>query len=192
MIAIAGILTIIGSIVFMIAGWPVRGVHDRQDPAERISYIRDRWPAYRRSQLLFATGAVTIAVGLALLSVPLGAADPLLTAVGAVAVLAGAAAFVFFAYQRTRSFGSYFAEGGPFPWAAWAWLILTSAGLIAYAALLLLPGYPAWLAYVTIAAVVTMLAGALVVPRHVPPQLLAVATLTIGIAAALAPGWFVR
>ncbi|HSM18340.1 MAG TPA: hypothetical protein VK845_15240 [Gemmatimonadales bacterium] len=184
----AGLVAVLGSVVYMVALAPVSGVYGGRDPDEVIAHIRARWRGYVISQVLFAAGALITALGMALLAVHLADANgPLLPAAGAIAMLLGGAMWAVLSYDRTLNFERFFREYGRFPISAWAWLVLTGIGLVIYG--FLLPGsdYPDWIAPVTWLLVALQVGGAIFFPKQVPPQIYYAATLLIGIVAFVAP-----
>lgn len=182
--AAAGIITIIGSVVYIVAVAPVSGAYGGRDPDEVLAHIRAHWRGYALSQVLFAIGAVVTGVGMALLAVPLADADgSVLPLSGAIAILLGGVMWVVLSYDRTVNYERFFREYGSFPISAWAWLVLTGIGLAIYGYLFLSPGYPAWVGYATWVLIALQVAGAIFFPKQVPPQIYYLATLMIGVTA---------
>jgi hypothetical protein len=184
----AGLVTAVGSLMFIFALTPLTGLYGGRDPDQVIGHIKAHWRAYMTSQVLFAIGAITTGVGLALLSVRLAeGSGPLLPALAALAVLAGSVTGAARMYDRTVNYERFFREYGHFPITAWAWLTLTGMGLLSYGLIFLAPGSANWLGYLTLGLTLAMIVGAIAIPKLVPPQIYYVATLVIGAVAFLSP-----
>lgn len=184
----AGLVTAVGSLVFIFALTPLTGLYGGKDADQVVGHIRAHWRAYVTSQVLFAIGAVTTGVGLALLALRLAdESGPLLPALAAVSVLAGSVMWAALMYDRTVNYERFFREYGHFPITAWAWLTLTGMGLAIYGVIFLAPGPANWLGYVTLGLAGLMIVGAVAIPKLVPPQIYYLATLVIGAVALLSP-----
>jgi hypothetical protein len=178
---IAAFTLVVGSILFVIAALPMPAIYGVQDADARIARIHANEPAFLISQALFAIGAVVVAIGFVLLAVWLvGQRGALLPVVGAVAMAIGAALWTWFMYDRATDIDGYFRDYGRVPTYVWISVFATAAGLAAFGLLFIGPSQQSWVGYLTFGIVVITVAGALLAPKVMPPQLLYVPPLVMG------------
>jgi hypothetical protein len=176
----AGVL-IAGAVLFLIAAVPMPGIYGIQDADARLAKIRADETAFYASHVLFAVGAIVVALGFVLLAAWLVARrDPMLPAVGAAAMVVGAALWTWFMVDRAANPDAYFRDYGHVPGYVWASALATSIGLAAFALVFIGFEGPGWVGYLTLAVVALTLAIAVVAPDVVPPQLLYLPPLVMG------------
>jgi len=183
-----GMITVIGSILYIFAAAPMSRIYGGRDADAVVAEIQAHWRAYVVSQTMFGAGSVVTGVGTALMAVRFAeASGPLLPVVGALSMLGGGVLWALISYDRTLDFERFFREYGSFGWRAVAWLALTGIGLAIYGFIFLDAGFPEWVAYGTWVLVGLQVGGAIVAPKLVPPQIYYLATLLIGAVAVVTP-----
>jgi hypothetical protein len=157
----AGVLMVIGSVVFFVgASLGVPRVFMTADPAERRRLLDERPRAWRNAQPLYALGPVIAAAGVGILGEPV-------FVVAALLMLAGAAAWSYSCYRRGAA-PAEFAAGTLPGWPFATYVLLTIAGLALTGGGLLGDEYPDWLGWVVLGATAVFLAGYLAI-RDIPP-----------------------
>lgn len=178
---ISGVVMIIGSLMFIVAAAPMSGIYGEKSLEDRLTQIAAKRSAFIISQLGFGLGGLATAIGFLLLSIGLRETENvLLPAAAAAVLLIGAVLWAIFIYQRTIDPASMFGDylGSRIMWVSFAF---TEVGLVLYGVLFLQGRSPDWLGYVCFAVAGLMLIGALTIPTWLPPQIIYVLTLIVGI-----------
>jgi hypothetical protein len=178
---LAGMVTIIGSILFIFAGMPMSNIYGEKRLEDRLARINANRRAFVVSQMGYGLGALITALGLLLFSLDTGDDASIWLNYGAAAALViGAGLWTVFIYQRTvdpeTMFGDYL---GSRP--MWAYFILTEIALALYGFVFLQSDTANWLGYASFITVAGMAVGALTIPEWLPPQVLYLLTLIIGV-----------
>jgi hypothetical protein len=177
----AGVILIIGSIIFIIAAFsPISRVFGEPDPARKLEIMEKGRTGWTISQVLFVLGASVTAIGLGLVAYRLrGSPGAPLAWLGFGVVAVGAVLWDWHVYLRALD-PAAFAFGTLPAWQFVAYTLLTLAGLAAFGVVYLRAGFPAWLGGVTIAGAAVLLVLYLVF-RDMPPFVYYILTLLAGI-----------
>lgn len=182
---LAGIVLILGAVLVIIASSLPPRIYQASSGQDRLRMIADRRQAWIVSNALLALGGVVTAAGLALLSLHLRQqVSPWLNATAVGAAVLGGVFFATYVLARMVDPEPYFATY-TIPWQAWAFFWLTELALALYAVAFLGSDFPNWLTYVSFAVVGGMAIGAWVIPESLPPQILHLLSLIVGIVAVL-------
>jgi hypothetical protein len=177
----AGVVLIIGSIIFIIAAFgPDSRVFVEPDPARKLEIMEKGRTQWTISQVLFGLGASVTAIGLGLAAYLLrrSPAAPLAW-LGFVAVAVGAILWDWHVLKRALD-PAAFAHGTLPLWQFTAYTLLTVAGLAAFGVVYLRVGFPAWLGVVTVAGAAVLFVLFLVF-KDMPPFVYYILTILTGI-----------
>jgi hypothetical protein len=177
----AGVVLIIGSIIFIIAAFgPVSRVFAEPDPARKLDIIEEGGTQWTISQVLFALGASVTAIGLGLAAYLLrNSPGAPLAWLGFAAVAVGAILWDWHVILRALD-PAAFAHGTLPLWQFTAYTLLTTAGLAAFGVVYLRAGFPTWLGVLTIAGAAALFVLYLVF-KDMPPFVYYLLTLLAGI-----------
>lgn len=181
---IAGIVIIVGVVLYIIAGCVSPRLYQEPDISQRVSIIEASRTRWNLSQLFFGLGIGLPAVGFLLLTLHLhGIQRQWLIYAGAAAFVLGALSGVIFVYRQTSDPVQYWASIQPSALIIGA-VVLTLAGLLLYGVVFLQGDFPNWLGYVAVGAAVVLLAAFLVtrgITGFVVASLSYLVTLIVGV-----------
>ena len=174
-------MIIVGSLIFIFAATPVSGIYGKKNLEDRMAMITARRGAFVISQVGFGLGSLLTAVGFLLLTLHLrDSQSPWPNYAAAVSLVMGAILWAVFIYQRTLEpetmFGDYLGSR-----IMWVSFVFTEIGLVLYGVVFLQSSLPQWLGYASFAVAAAMLVGALTIPGWLPPQIIYLLTLVVGI-----------
>jgi hypothetical protein len=179
---IAGIVIIVGSVLFMFAATPGPNIYALSDPKEQLAVIAQHRTNWIVSNAGFGLGALATAVGFGLLSLRLrGGQAGWLNAVAAGAMLVGAFFWAFLVARRAIRPDEYFPYSAASLWPGWIYYGLTVLALAAYGFVFFEAGYAAWVGYVTLGFAGLLTVAAIAAGNALPPQILYLPALVIGI-----------
>jgi len=186
---IAGLVMVVGVIVFFVAVMPGPSVYGIQDTAARLAKLHEFEGRFRLGQAMFAGGAVLVAVGFAILAAWLaGRMAPLVPAAGAIATALGAVLWTAFMVSRATDPDRHFGDYGRFPAYAWVSFLTSALGIAAFGLVFLGVDGAQWVGILTLVVAGGAVAFAVLAPKIAPPQLLYLPPLVIG-GVLLASGW---
>jgi hypothetical protein len=184
LIRIVGIAIIAGSALFLFASAPGPNIYRLTDTQEQLALVAQHRTNWIVSNVAFGLGALATAAGFGLLSVRLqGSQAGGLNAVAAAAMIVGALFWVFLVARRTVSPETYFPYSAASLWPGYIYYALTVLGLAAYGFVFFQAGLPAWLGYIALGSAGLLAVAAIVAGNALPPQVLYLPTLLIGIVA---------
>ncbi|HET7450088.1 MAG TPA: hypothetical protein VFJ78_05775 [Gaiellaceae bacterium] len=177
----AGILLIIGSLVFLIgAAIGVPGVFMQRDPQVRLRMLTERLRAWRIAQPLYGVGPGIATVGVAFLAATSDGGSRAVLAASCATLAVGALSWGWSLYLRgTRV--SDFALGALPSWPFAAYVLLTIAGIGLLALGLLIGDFRTWLGWVTLGADLVFLIGYLRF-KDIPPFVFYLLLTLVGLA----------
>jgi len=183
---LSGLLLILGFVLIVTASiiGPPR-LYQESDGQIRLEIIEKHSGRWSASNVLFILSPLITAVGLLLLSYYVrDDVSPLLNWLAFLTYVLGAAAWIFFVYQRQVDPAQLF-EDYTFSPQTVAMISLTLLGLLLYGIVFIQAGFPGWLGYGTVG--LTLLIGilAIIFPgqlfANIPPQVFYLITLAAGI-----------
>lgn len=158
----AGLVIIVGVVLYIIAGIVSRRLYQEPDISQRVSIIEVNRAHWDVSQLFFGLGIGLPAVGFLLLAFHLhGVQRQWLIYAGASAFILGALSGVIFIYRQTSDPVQYWASTQPSALIIGP-VVMTLVGLLLYGVVFLQGGFPDWLGYIAVGAAVVLLAAFLV------------------------------
>lgn len=179
---ISAIMIIGGAIIFFIgAAHPVSfRVFPEPSPARRLMHIQASPTAWTIAQILFGLGATLTVVAIALLARAFdGDSARRLVQASTVLLLAALLPWIWHLYARAVDPGA-FAAGSLRGWPLAIYFLLTPLGLAVYGVALHSSGLPAWVGWVVIASMATVVAVTLAT-RDMVPAIYYVVTLFTGV-----------
>ena len=177
----AGIVIIIGSILFFFATIPLGQVFREPSSQKRLELIEDNPTRWLVSQVSFSIGALVAAVGFVLFSLHIGAGQSRwLTYLAASSFLVGAILWSIYVYLRTVNPEVYMAAGA-ISWTGLAYFVLTELAIFLYGIVFLRSDYPNWLGYLTIGFAAIFLIAAMISRAVLIPLFFYILTLVVGI-----------
>jgi hypothetical protein len=179
---VAGVVLIVGSILFFLAAFsPISSrVFPEPDAAKRLQVIIEGRRAWTVAQTLFALGSIVAAIGIGLASYHFRSTPNSATAVlGSAAIVIGAGLWCWHVHLRTLD-PQAFAEGSLPAWHFIAYTVLTQAGLAAFGVYLLRTGLQSWVGWAVIGGSALFFVAYLVF-KDMPPFVYYILTLLIGV-----------
>ena len=148
---ISGIVTIVGSVIFLVAAFlPISSVYALPTAESRLKLITDSLEAWRFSQVLFSAGAIIAAVGIAVAAFALkGRPSALFLFIATVLLIVGAAAWSLSVYIRATD-PAAFTSGSMPGWYFVLYSLLTMAAFLLIGIACLQMGLPAWTGWLLI------------------------------------------
>ena len=186
---LAGIVLIVGSLLFIIAAFTPTTIRviTAPDPEKRIEFIENEHTGWLLVNILFGAGSVIAVIGLALFSLHVQglASSPGVKLGGYVATAAAGIAALFWViivYNRVVLPPQAIANNLSInTWMFPAYTILTQLALIIVGFMLIQSGYPAWLGWgMLVLAVLSLIA--FLVFKDMPPFVHYILLLIMGIA----------
>lgn len=148
---ISGIITLVGSILFLVAAFsPISRVYGLRDAEEKLSMIINARRAWGVSQVLFSLGAIVTALGVAFAAYALKdrpQAPLLFTAAAFLAI--GASAWVWHTYLRTID-PQAFVNGSLPGWHFSLYTLLTMGAFLLTGVALLRMGFSLWAGWILV------------------------------------------
>jgi hypothetical protein len=151
LLKISGIVTIVGSIIFLVAAFvPISSVYALPTAESKLKLITDSLEAWRFSQVLFSAGVIITAVGIAVAAFALkDRPSAPFVVIAAVLLIVGAAAWSWSVYLRATD-PAAFANGTMPGWHFVLYSLLTMAAFLLIGIACLQLGLPAWAGWVLI------------------------------------------
>jgi hypothetical protein len=156
----AAVLIVGGSAIFLLgAAIGVPTVFMQRDPHARLRLLQDSLTSWRTAQPLYGLGPLLVAAGVGVLATKVSSqAARAAVTIAFLVLVAGALAWTWSVYQRATRIAE-FAHGTLPQWTFATYVLLTIGGLALLAVGLLAEGLAPGIAWVTIAADLTFLAG---------------------------------
>ena len=177
---IAGIVTIVGSIIFLVAAFlPISMTYfPAKTVAERLEIVTTRPQGWLIAQLLFGLGGVVTAVGLGLAASHWEAVSWALSMGWGLFGL-GAGLWAWLVYWRAKE-PAGFAQNNQPNWPFPVYSFLTQAGLLLFGIGLLALELPNWIGWLLIGGAI-LFCLAFIIFKDVPPLVYYILTLIAGI-----------
>ena len=177
----AGIILIVGSILFLVAAFmPISWVYAMKTAKEKMERIEKSPGAWRISQLFFALGATVTAIGFGLVAVHFRTSPGALAAyLGVVVIVLGAVLWDWDVYLRAIN-PEQFVQGLIPGWLFVSYTVLTQFGLVTFGVAFLQAGLPRWLGLGTSGAGLVLFIATLIF-KDMPPFVYYLLTLIAGI-----------
>jgi hypothetical protein len=184
----AGIVLIIGSVLFLIAAFmPISmRVFSSGDPQKQIEYVQKVRTGWLVSCILFGAGSVVAVIGLALFAIYVQSVSEntivkLIIFLATAGTAFGALQWLAIIFKRIRFPVETFATStNANDWTFLIYTVLTQIALIVVGFVLLQTGFPAWSGWGTVILAALSL-GAFLVFKDMPPFTHYLITLVIGI-----------
>lgn len=178
---IAGLITVAGSVTFLVAAFlPISRVFIEPSAARKLEIINASPALWTTAQVLFGMGATLTVVGLAIAAFQPREQSPTWLTYVSVALLAiGALAWAGHLYARAVDPAS-FARGGLPTWPLVTYFVLTPSGLAAIGIILLRSSVPDWAGWLLVGSMALILVVT-AVARDIPPLVYYGPTLVVGL-----------
>jgi hypothetical protein len=166
---IAALITIVGSVMFLVAALlPTARVFIEPSAVRKLEIITASPGLWTAAQIGFGLGAALTAVGLAIAAFHLREQSLTWLAYASVALLAvGALAWAGHLYARADD-PATFASGGLPAWPLVTYFVLTPAGLAGIGIILLRSSVPDWVGWLLVGSMVLILVATAVARDNVP------------------------